>query len=143
MKIYFFILIILYILSCKRWFFFIYLFIHSFTLYPNIIFSFPQCSPSYSSIQNSTLNISFKEEATPGHLVASRYCRTDLPLRPDKAALFREQYLQAGNRIRNNTCSSCWRSHMKTKLYIWYICLHVCMYVLGRSESSLYLLFGW
>ena len=41
---------------------------------------------------------------------------------------------QAGNSLRDNPCSSCWGTYMKTKLPICYICS-------GGPSSSL--LFGW
>jgi hypothetical protein len=46
-----------------------------------------------------------------------------LPLRPDKAAQRGEQIPQIPNSFRDSPCcSSCWGSHMKTELYICYIC---------------------
>jgi len=45
-----------------------------------------------------------------------------LPLRPDKAGQLGEYISHIDNSFRDSSCSSCWGTHMKTKLHICYIC---------------------
>jgi hypothetical protein len=53
-------------------------------------------------------------------------------LKPDKVDQLVEQNTQAGNRVRSSPWSICCETHMKTKLYICYICAGV-----GRGGARL------
>jgi hypothetical protein len=57
--------------------------------------------------------------------IPTSHCRTRhilSHLRSDMAAQLGEQHPQRSNSFRDSPCSSCWGTHMKTKLYIWCTC---------------------
>ena len=81
----------------------------------------------------------------PWHFKSLQEYLQPLPLSPDKTVQLGEQDLQAGNRVRDSPCSSCWKTSMKTNLHICYICagdLDPTLYALWLVVQSLGVLKG-
>ena len=77
----------------------------------------------------STTPITFSERVTPWvcpptwDIKSLQTQAHPLPLNLPKAAQLRERDLQAGSSFRESSHSSCWGTHVKTKLHICYICV--------------------
>jgi hypothetical protein len=77
----------------------------------------------------------------PWYLVSLQYKVHSLHWRPDKVAQLGEGDSQAGKRLMGSSCSRCWGTCIKTKLYICYICARVlgppftCSLVGGAKNS--------
>jgi hypothetical protein len=76
----------------------------------------PKCSYDKHILEKgevpSTYQLTLKPQITAGVGISSS-------TEARQAALLGEQDLQTGKRVRVSPLSSCWGTHMKTKLHIW------------------------
>ena len=105
--------------------FFLFSLIYLFTLHPNG--SPPPSPPSYSSTFH-VLSPSPLRWGRPSwvstHLAHQVTVRLGLssPTEARQGSPVREPDLKAGNRVSDSPCSSCWGTHMKVNLHVFYIC---------------------
>lgn len=99
--------------------------IHSFIFHPNYTppswssFPWPLASPLSSTSEKGKVPNTWY----PPTLASQVTVGLNTSLRPEKTVQLGERDPQTGNRVRVSHHSSCWKTHVKTKLHICYLCV--------------------